>query len=73
MTTFAPKIYQQQVLDTVEACFMACHQSPSPSIDFTAATQRLWGRGNAGYNSGSGPCCRPADNAGFGSTARCDG
>ena len=49
MTTFAPKTYQQQVLDSVEAYFQACHELPSPSIAFTATTERLWGRGNA-YN-----------------------
>ncbi len=46
MTTFAPKTYQQQVLDSVEAYFKACHELPSPSIAFTATTERLWGRGN---------------------------
>lgn len=45
MTTFAPKNYQQQVLDSVEAYFKACHELPSPSIAFTASTERLWGRG----------------------------
>ncbi|MEA3219155.1 DEAD/DEAH box helicase [Immundisolibacter sp.] len=49
MTTFAPKTYQQQVLDSVEAYFKACHELPSPSIAFTATTERLWGRGNP-YN-----------------------
>lgn len=53
MTTFAPKIYQQQVLDSVEAYFQACHELPSPSIAFTASTERLWGRGSA-YNPLSG-------------------
>jgi type III restriction enzyme len=53
MTTFAPKTYQQQVLDSVEAYFKACHELPSPSIAFTATTERLWGRGNA-YNPLSG-------------------
>lgn len=53
MSTFAPKAYQQQVLDSVEAYFKACHELPSPSIAFTAATERLWGRGNA-YNPLSG-------------------
>ena len=53
MTTFAPKIYQQQVLDSVEAYFQACHELPSPSIAFTATTERLWGRGNS-YNPLSG-------------------
>lgn len=46
MSTFAPKTYQQQVLDSVEAYFKACHELPSPSIAFTATTERLWGRGN---------------------------
>jgi type III restriction enzyme len=53
MSTFAPKTYQQQVLDSVEAYFKACHELPSPSIAFTATTERLWGRGNA-YNPLSG-------------------
>src|SRR5690606_17343674 len=53
MTPFAPKTYQQQVLDSVEAYFKACHELPSPSIAFTATTERLWGRGNA-YNPLSG-------------------
>ena len=53
MTAFAPKIYQQQVLESVEAYFKACHELPSPSIAFTATTERLWGRGNP-YNPLSG-------------------
>lgn len=53
MAGFAPKIYQQQVLDSVEAYFKACHELPSPSIAFTATTERLWGRGNP-YNPLSG-------------------
>ncbi|MBA3024333.1 MAG: DEAD/DEAH box helicase family protein [Gammaproteobacteria bacterium] len=53
MSGFAPKIYQQQVLDSVEAYFKACHELPSPSIAFTATTERLWGRGNT-YNPLSG-------------------
>jgi type III restriction enzyme len=47
MSGFAPKTYQQQVLDSVEAYFKACHELPSPSIAFTATTERLWGRGIA--------------------------
>ena len=39
MSGFAPKIYQQQVLDSVEAYFKACHELPSPSIAFTATTE----------------------------------
>ncbi len=53
MSTFAPKTYQQQVLESVEAYFKACHELPSPSIAFTATTERLWGRGSA-YNPLSG-------------------
>jgi len=53
MTAFAPKTYQQQVLDSVEAYFKACHELPSPSIAFTATTERLWGRGLS-YNPLSG-------------------
>lgn len=49
MTTFAPKTYQSQVLESVEAYFQACHELPSPSIAFAATTERLWGRGLA-YN-----------------------
>jgi type III restriction enzyme len=46
MTSFAPKVYQSQVLESVEAYFKACHELPSPSIAFTATTERLWGHGN---------------------------
>jgi len=53
MTAFTPKTYQQQVLDSVEAYFEACHELPSPSIAFTATTERLWQRGNP-YNPLSG-------------------
>jgi type III restriction enzyme len=49
VTTFAPKTYQQQVLDSVEAYFKACHELPSPSSAFTVTTERLWGRGSP-YN-----------------------
>ncbi|RFC31949.1 MAG: type III restriction enzyme [Candidatus Nitrotoga sp. MKT] len=53
MTSFTPKTYQSQVLDSVETYFKACHELPSPSIAFTATTERLWGRGNT-YNPLSG-------------------
>jgi type III restriction enzyme len=53
MSGFAPKLYQQQVLDSVEAYFKACHELPSPSIAFTATTERLWGLGLS-YNPLSG-------------------
>ncbi|HRN63926.1 MAG TPA: hypothetical protein PLA98_03690, partial [Alicycliphilus sp.] len=59
MSAFTPKTYQQQVLDSVEAYFKACHELPSPSIAFTATTERLWGRGNP-YHPLPG---FPADNA----------
>lgn len=49
MPTYTPKVYQAQVLDSVEAYFKACHELPSPSIAFTATTERLWGKGLA-YN-----------------------
>ena len=47
MTSFVPKDYQSQVLESVQAYFLACHELPSPSIAFTATTERLWGRGVA--------------------------
>ena len=47
MNSFSPKTYQQQVLDSITAYFAACHELPSPSVAFTATTERLWGRGNA--------------------------
>ncbi len=45
MNTFTAKTYQQQLLDSIVAYFKACHELPSPSIAFTATTERLWGRG----------------------------
>jgi len=53
MAAYTPKTYQTQVLESVEAYFKACHELPSPSIAFTATTERLWGRGLA-YNPLSG-------------------
>lgn len=50
MTAFLPKVYQQQLLDSVEAYFKACHEQASPSRAFTAITEHLWGRGSA-YNA----------------------
>jgi type III restriction enzyme len=47
MSSFSPKSYQSQVLDSVEAYFRACHELPSPSIAYTATTERLWGQGLA--------------------------
>ena len=37
MITFTPKIYQEQVLDSVEAYFKSCHELPAASIPL-----RLW-------------------------------
>lgn len=45
MTTLAPKNYQSEVLGSVESYFKACHELPSPSIAYTATTERFWGRG----------------------------
>ncbi len=53
MTTFTPKTYQTQVLESVEVYFKACHELPSPSLAYTATTERLWGRGLS-YNPLSG-------------------
>lgn len=53
MTSFSPKTYQSQVLESVEAYFKACHELPSPSIAYTATTERLWGKGSP-YNPLSG-------------------
>jgi len=53
VTAFTPKAYQQQVLDSIEAYFRACHELPTPSIAFTATTERLWQRGMP-YNPLSG-------------------
>lgn len=47
MTTFQPKNYQTQVLESIEAYFRACHELPSPSVAFNAVTERLWGKGLA--------------------------
>ena len=45
MLTFQAKTYQQQVLESIETFFRACHELPSPSVAFNAVTERLWGRG----------------------------
>lgn len=46
MTAFSPKAYQQQVLDSVEAYFKACHEpDSSPSVAFFKTTERLWQQG----------------------------
>lgn len=53
MMTFQAKTYQQQVLESIETYFRACHDMPGPSVAFNAVTERLWGRGLA-YNPLSG-------------------
>lgn len=45
MTGFAPKHYQQSVLDSVRKYFEKCHELGSPSLAFTATTEELWGQG----------------------------
>lgn len=47
MAGFVPKIYQQQVLDSVEAYFKTCHEKGSPSASFFTTTERLWGHGGS--------------------------
>jgi type III restriction enzyme len=50
---FQAKTYQQQVLESIETYFRACHELPSASVAFNAVTERLWGRGLS-YNSLTG-------------------
>ena len=45
MLSFQAKTYQQQVLESIESYFRACHELPSPSVAFNAVTERLWGHG----------------------------
>jgi hypothetical protein len=40
MTTFAPKIYQQKVLDNIEAYFNTCYELPSPPPPSEVGTAR---------------------------------
>lgn len=50
MNAFVPKTYQQQVLNSVEAYFKACHEpGASPSLAFFKTTEQLWQRGMS-YN-----------------------
>lgn len=53
MNSFEPKVYQQQVLESCESYFRACHVLPSPSVAFNAVTEELWGKGQS-YNTLSG-------------------
>lgn len=59
MTPFAPKVYQQQLLDSVQAYLEACHELPSPAIAFTATTERLWGRGHVHHPLSGFPADMP--------------
>jgi type III restriction enzyme len=47
MSSFTPKTYQSQVLESIESYFNACHEQRSPSLAFSATTEQLWGRGLA--------------------------
>ena len=53
MSSFTPKTYQSQVLESITAYSESCHEQRSPSQAFTATTEQLWGRGLA-YNPLSG-------------------
>lgn len=53
MSSFIAKIYQTQVLETIELYFKYCHQMPSPSVAFNATTEKLWNKGMS-YNHLSG-------------------
>jgi type III restriction enzyme len=53
MNGFSPKVYQQQVLESIEAYFQTCHARHSASEAFHAVTEKLWGRG-LGYHSLAG-------------------
>ena len=53
MTTFSPKLYQSQVLESVTAYFQNCHLHNKASTAFTITTDELWGRGLP-YNSLTG-------------------
>jgi len=44
MTAFIPKIYQTQVLESVQAYFEACHTAPSAAVAFATVTEKLWQR-----------------------------
>lgn len=45
MSAFVPKSYQQNVLDSVEAYFRACHAHGDADTAFYAVTKELWGKG----------------------------
>lgn len=45
MSGFAPKRYQQSVLDSVQLYFRHCHALGNPATAFTVTTDELWKRG----------------------------
>lgn len=45
MSGFAPKPYQQDVLESARRYFARCHELGSPGLAFTAVTEELWKRG----------------------------
>ena len=49
MTSFTPKHYQQEVLDTITKYFHACYEHSNPDVAFYAITTELWGEGSK-YN-----------------------
>ncbi len=49
MLNYQPKIYQQEVLASVEAYFRTCYELPNPRLAFYAVTEKLWSQGLA-YN-----------------------
>lgn len=59
MSSFAPKAYQRQVLDSIQAYCHACHHYPSAAEAFTATTAQLWGQGNPYYPLQGFPAAMP--------------
>lgn len=59
MSAFAPKAYQRQVLDSIQAYCDACHHYPSAAAAFTATTAQLWGQGNPYYPLQGFPAAMP--------------
>ncbi|HFD2186894.1 TPA: DEAD/DEAH box helicase, partial [Acinetobacter baumannii] len=53
MTAFIAKEYQNQVLESVQTYFQACHEFENASTAFYATTERLWGKGQT-YNALNG-------------------
>lgn len=44
MSSFTPKKYQEQVLESIRTYFKACHQLPSASTAYIDTSERLWGK-----------------------------